>query len=44
MMNEENLSHIIPLHRNNSLTNFSSLEKSDFKQELKYFIFNLSSG
>jgi hypothetical protein len=39
MMNEENLSCIIPLHRNNSLIDFSPLEKPSFKKELKYFIF-----
>jgi transposase len=39
MMDEENLSYIIPLHRNNSLIDFSPLEKPDFKKELKYFIF-----
>jgi hypothetical protein len=39
MMNEENLSYIIPLHRNNSLIDFSPLEKQNFKKELKYFIF-----
>jgi transposase len=39
MMNEENLSYIIPLHRNNSMIDFSPLEKPNFKKELKYFIF-----
>jgi transposase len=39
MMNKENLSYIIPLHRNNSLIDFSPLEKPNFKKELKYFIF-----
>ncbi|GHT24804.1 IS4 family transposase [Bacteroidia bacterium] len=39
LMNEENLSYIIPLHRNNSLIDFSPLEKQNFKKELKYFIF-----
>ncbi|MDR2841359.1 MAG: transposase [Paludibacter sp.] len=39
MMNEENLSYIIPLHRNNSLIDFAPLEKINFKKELKYFIF-----
>jgi hypothetical protein len=39
MMNAENLSYIIPLHRNNSLIEFSPFEKSDFKKKLKYFIF-----
>jgi hypothetical protein len=39
MMNEENLSYIIPVHRNNSLIDFSPLEKQNFKKELNYFIF-----
>jgi len=39
MMNEEKLSYIIPLHRNNSLIDFSPLEKSNFKKDLNYFIF-----
>jgi transposase len=39
MMNEEKLSYIIPLHRNNSLIDFSPLEKPDFKKDLSYFIF-----
>jgi hypothetical protein len=39
MMDAENLSYIIPLHRNNSLIDFSPLEKPNFKKKLKYFIF-----
>ncbi|MDR0833127.1 MAG: transposase [Candidatus Symbiothrix sp.] len=39
VMDAENLSYIIPLHRNNSLIDFSPLEKPNFKKELKYFIF-----
>jgi transposase len=39
MMNEEKLSYIIPIHRNNSLIDFSPLEKPNFKKNLKYFIF-----
>ena len=38
-MNEENLSYIIPLHRNNSMIDFSPLKQSDFKKEMRYFIF-----
>ena len=38
-MNAENLSYIIPLHRNNSLIDFLPLEKPDFKKILNYFIF-----
>jgi len=39
MMEKENLSYIIPLHRNNSLIDFSPLQASNFKKEMKYFIF-----
>ncbi|GHT61522.1 hypothetical protein AGMMS50239_12620 [Bacteroidia bacterium] len=39
MMKEEELSYIIPLHRNNSLIDFSPLEKQNFKKELSYFLF-----
>jgi transposase len=39
MMDADNLSYIIPLHRNNSLIDFAPLEKQNFKKELKYFIF-----
>jgi transposase len=38
-MDQENLSYIIPLHRNNSMIDFSPLERSDFKKEMPYFIF-----
>ena len=38
-MEAENLSYIIPLQRNNSLIDFSRLQRSDFKKELPYFIF-----
>ena len=39
MMEEEKLSYIIPLKRDNSLIDFSPLERSDFKKEMQYFIF-----
>jgi len=39
MMEEEKLSYIIPLHRNNSLIDFSPLQVSNFKKEIPYFIF-----
>jgi len=39
MMNEENLSYIIPLHRNNSLIDFSPLQCANFKKDMQYFIF-----
>jgi hypothetical protein len=39
MMDEENLSYIIPLHRNNSLIDFAPLQQPDFKKEMQYFIF-----
>jgi transposase len=38
-MEAENLSYIIPLHRNNSLIDFSPLLRGDFKKEIQYFIF-----
>ena len=38
-MEEENLSYIIPLQRNNSLIDFSPLRRNDFKKEMQYFIF-----
>ena len=38
-MEEEKLSYIVPLHRNNSLIDFSPLLRSDFKKEMQYFIF-----
>jgi hypothetical protein len=39
MMQEEELSYIIPLQRNNSLIDFSPLQRGDFKKEADYFIF-----
>jgi transposase len=39
MMEEEELSYIIPLHRNNSLIDFSPLQRNGFKKEMQYFIF-----
>jgi len=39
MMNKENLSYIIPLHRNNRLIDIAPFEKPNFKKELGYFIF-----
>jgi hypothetical protein len=33
------LSYIIPLHRNNSLIDFSPLQRPNFKKEMQYFIF-----
>jgi len=39
MMDEENLSYIIPLQRNNSLIDFSPLKEGNFKQQMQYFIF-----
>jgi ribosomal protein S30 len=39
MMDEENLSYIIPLHRDNSLIDFSPLQLGGFKKQMKYFIF-----
>jgi transposase len=39
MMEKEKLSYIIPLQRNNSLTDFSPLEHGNFKKEMQYFIF-----
>ena len=38
-MEQENLSYIIPLQRNNSLIDFSPLQRNDFKKEIQYFIF-----
>jgi transposase len=40
MMKEEHLSYIIPLHRNNSLIDFSPLQRSNFKKEMQDFISN----
>jgi len=39
LMDEENLSYIIPLQRNNSLIDISPFEKSNFKKTLNYFVF-----
>jgi hypothetical protein len=39
MMEEEKLSYIIPLKRNNPLIDYSPLERGDFKKEMQYFIF-----
>jgi len=40
MMEKEKLSYIIPLHRNNSLIDYSPLQQPDFKKEKQYFIFH----
>jgi hypothetical protein len=39
MMEEEKLSFIIPLHRNNPLIDYIPLQKAGFKKEMQYFIF-----
>jgi len=39
MMEEEKLSYIIPLQRNNSLIDFSPLQRPGFKKEMQYFAF-----
>ena len=39
MMEEEKLSYIIPLHRNNPLIDYSPLQRPGFKKEALYFIF-----
>jgi transposase len=39
MMDEEKLSYIIPLHRDNKMIDFSPLERPNFKKMLNYFIF-----
>ena len=39
MMEEEKLSYIIPLQRNNPLIDYSPLQRSNFKKEMRYFIF-----
>jgi hypothetical protein len=39
MMNAENLSYIVPLHRNNSMIDLEPFEKPNFKKTLNYFIF-----
>ena len=38
-MEEEKLSYIIPLQRNNSLIDYSPLQRANFKKEMSYFIF-----
>jgi hypothetical protein len=37
MMNDENLSYIIPLHRNNALIDLVPFENAKFKKTLKYY-------
>jgi transposase len=39
IMQEEKLSFIIPLHRNNPLIDYAPLLKTDFKKQIRYFIF-----
>jgi hypothetical protein len=39
MMEEEKLAYIIPLHRNNPLIDYASLQQAGFKKEMRYFIF-----
>jgi hypothetical protein len=39
MMEEEKLSYIIPLMRNNPLIDYSPLQHGEFKKEMQYFIF-----
>ena len=39
MMEQEDLSYIIPLHRNNALIDLTPLQQAAFKKELQYFIF-----
>jgi transposase len=39
VMDQENLSYIIPLQRSNSLIDFSPLQQNNFKKEMQYFIF-----
>jgi transposase len=39
MMDAENLSYIIPLQRNNSLIDLKPFEMPNFKQKLRYFVF-----
>jgi transposase len=39
MMEQENLSYIIPLKRDSSFIDFSPLQRGDFKKEMQYFIF-----
>lgn len=39
MLNDNNLQYIIPLYRNNKLTDFSPLKQSDFKKNNKFFVY-----
>ena len=39
LLEEEKLSYIIPVQRNNSLIDFSPLQQNDFKKQMQYFIF-----
>jgi transposase len=39
LMDEEKLSFIIPLHRNNPLIDYTPLQQAGFKKEMKYFLF-----
>ena len=39
LLEEEKLSYIIPLQRNNSLIDFSPLQQNDFKKQMQYFVF-----
>ena len=39
MMDDEGLSYIIPLHRNNSLIDFSPLQCAGYEKNLQYFVF-----
>jgi len=39
MMDEEKLSYIIPLHRNNPLIDYTPLQQAGFKKQMQYFTF-----
>jgi transposase len=39
MLEEEKLSYIIPLHRNNPLIDYTPLQQAGFKKEMRYFVF-----
>jgi len=39
LLDEEELSYIIPLQRNNAMIDFSPLQAGDFKKQLNYFVF-----
>ena len=39
MMDEEKLLYIIPIHRNNSLIDFTPLQSARFKRDCRYFMF-----